>query len=153
MGGPGAVSEHLWDHSIGRPVTSEPIHIHRGWYYESQTTRHVHTPADTCTKLVRNRRDGAPAHPLRNGQAHSHTHPIAPLCSGLLGRDHRDSATNPRGRDETPGPHAPCVQRGCVNEYSHLLNGSAEACLQPPRVGDASVMLNEDMGSSGNHFR
>ena len=39
-----------------------------------------------------------------------------------------------------------------MNEYSHLLNGSAEACLQPPRVGDASVMLNEDMGSSGNHF-
>ena len=56
-------------------------------------------------------------------------------------------------RDETPGPHAPCVRRGCVNEYSYLLNGSAEACLQPPRVGDASVMLNEDMWSSGNHFR
>ena len=39
-----------------------------------------------------------------------------------------------------------------MNGYSHLLNGSVEACLQPPRVGDASVMLNEDMGSSGNHF-
>ena len=58
---------------------------------------------------------------------------------------------NSLGGDETPGPHAPCVRRGCVNEYSHLLNGSAEACLQPPRVGDASVMLNEDMESSGNH--
>ena len=62
------------------------------------------------------------------------------------------SANQSLGGDETPGPHAPCVRRGCVNEYSHLLNGSAEACLQPPRVGDASVMLNEDMGSSGNHF-
>ena len=41
---------------------------------------------------------------------------------------------------------------GGVNGYSHLLNGSAEACLQPSRVGDASMMLNEDMGSSGNHF-
>ena len=39
-----------------------------------------------------------------------------------------------------------------MNRYSHLLNSSVEACLQPPRVGDASVMLNEDMGSSGNHF-
>ena len=39
-----------------------------------------------------------------------------------------------------------------MNGYSHLLNGCVEACLQPPRVGDASVMLNEDMGSSGNHF-
>ena len=39
-----------------------------------------------------------------------------------------------------------------MNGYSHLLNGSAEACLQPPKVGDASVMLNDDMGSSGNHF-
>ena len=39
-----------------------------------------------------------------------------------------------------------------MNGYSHLLNGSAEACPQPPRVGDASVMLNEDMGSSDNHF-
>ena len=25
-----------------------------------------------------------------------------------------------RGRDEPPGPHAPCVRRGGVNEYSHL---------------------------------
>ena len=39
-----------------------------------------------------------------------------------------------------------------MNGYSHLLNGSVEASLQPPRVGDASVMLNEDMGSSDNHF-
>ena len=39
-----------------------------------------------------------------------------------------------------------------MNGYSHLLNGSVQARLQPPRVGDASVMLNEDMGSSGNHF-
>ena len=39
-----------------------------------------------------------------------------------------------------------------MNGYSHLLNGCVEACLQPPRVGDASVMLNEDMGSTGNHF-
>ena len=39
-----------------------------------------------------------------------------------------------------------------MNGYSHLLNGFAEACPQPPRVGDASVMLNKHMGSSGNHF-
>ena len=31
------------------------------------------------------------------------------------------------------------LYRGGVNGYSHLLNGSVEACLQPPRVGDASV--------------
>ena len=41
---------------------------------------------------------------------------------------------------------------GGVNGYSHLLNGSSEACLQSPRTGSASVILNEDMGSSGNHF-
>ena len=58
----------------------------------------------------------------------------------------------PRGGDEGGTAHAPCVRRGGVNGYSHLLNGSAEACLQPPKVGDASVMLNDDMGSSGNHF-
>ena len=46
----------------------------------------------------------------------------------------------------------PVRSEGGVNGYSHLLNGSAEACLQPSRVGDASMMLNEDMGSSGNHF-
>ena len=57
-----------------------------------------------------------------------------------------------RGGDEGETAHAPCVRRGGVNGYSHLLNGSVEACLQPPRAGDASVMLNEDMGSSGNHF-
>ena len=65
------------------------------------------------------------------------------------------------GGDEGETAHAPCVRRGGVNGYSHLLNGFAEACPQPPRVGDASVsdrsvslsvMLNEDMGSSGNHF-
>ena len=56
------------------------------------------------------------------------------------------------GGDEGETAHAPCVRRVCVNGYSHLLNGSAEACPQPPRVGDASVMLNEGMGSSGNHF-
>ena len=56
------------------------------------------------------------------------------------------------GGDEGETSHAPCVRRGGVNGYSHLLNGSAEACLQPSRVGDASMMLNEDMGSSGNHF-
>ena len=56
------------------------------------------------------------------------------------------------GGDEGETAHAPCVRRGGVNGYSHLLNGSAEACLQPSRVGDASMMLNEDMGSSGNHF-
>ena len=44
------------------------------------------------------------------------------------------------------------VEGGGVNGYSHLSNGCVEACLQLPRVGDASVMLNEDMGSSGNHF-
>ena len=27
---------------------------------------------------------------------------------------------SPLGRDEPPGPHAPCVRRGGVNEYSHL---------------------------------
>ena len=58
----------------------------------------------------------------------------------------------PLGRDEGETAHAPCVRRGCENGYSHLINGTAMACLQPPRVGDASVMLNEDMGSSGNHF-
>ena len=57
-----------------------------------------------------------------------------------------------RGGDEGETAHAPCVRRVCVNGYSHLLNGCVEAFLQPPRVGDASVMLNEDMGSSGNHF-
>ena len=33
-----------------------------------------------------------------------------------------------------------------------LSNGSTEACLQTPKVGNASVMLNDDMGSSGKHF-
>ena len=39
-----------------------------------------------------------------------------------------------------------------MNGYSHLLKSCVEACHQPPRVGNASAMLNEDMGSSGNHF-
>ena len=39
-----------------------------------------------------------------------------------------------------------------MNGYSHLLNGDFEACLQLPRAWDDSVMLNEGMGSSGNHF-
>ena len=60
-------------------------------------------------------------------------------------------SSGPLGGDEGETAHAPCVRRGGVNGYSHLLNGFAEACPQPPRVGDASVMLNEDMGSSGNH--
>ena len=57
-----------------------------------------------------------------------------------------------RGGDEGETAHAPCVRRGCVNGYSHLSNGSVEACLHSQRAGDASVMLNKDMGSSGNHF-
>ena len=52
-------------------------------------------------------------------------------------------------RAKPPTPRA--FGGGGVNGYSHLLNGSVEASLQPPRVGDASVMLNEDMGSSGKH--
>ena len=39
-----------------------------------------------------------------------------------------------RGGDDPRGPHAPCVRRGCVNGYSHLLNGDFEACLQIPRA-------------------
>ena len=56
------------------------------------------------------------------------------------------------GGDEGETAHAPCVRRGCVNGYSHLLNGSSEACLQSPEVGDASVMLKEGVGSTCNHF-
>ena len=39
-----------------------------------------------------------------------------------------------------------------MNGYSHLLDGSVEAFIHSQRAGDASVMLNEDMGSSVNHF-
>ena len=58
----------------------------------------------------------------------------------------------PRGVDGGETATGVLVEGGCVNGYSHLSNGCVEACLQLPRVGDASVMLNEDMGSSGNHF-
>ena len=70
--------------------------------------------------------------------------------AGLLGAPLVSLA---RGVDGGVEPRRGCSWKGgCVNGYSHLLNGCVEACLQPPRVGGASVMLNEDMGSSGNHF-
>ena len=57
------------------------------------------------------------------------------------------------GGDEGETAHAPCVQRGGVNGYSHLLNGSAEAFIHSPGLpGDASVMLNGHMRCSGNQF-
>eukprot|EP00966_Prymnesium_polylepis_P068860 1599459-Prymnesium_polylepis.1 len=43
-----------------------------------------------------------------------------------------------RGGDEPPGPHAPCVSRGCVKRCSHLLNGSPETSFHPPKAADAS---------------
>ena len=43
------------------------------------------------------------------------------------------------------------VVNGAVHIHT-LLKGSTEACLQTSKVGDASVMLNHDMGSSGKHF-
>ena len=65
-----------------------------------------------------------------------------------LDRSHHGSP----GMSTGAKPRRGCSWRGgCVNGYSHLSNGCVEACLQLPRVGDASVMLNEDMGSSGNH--
>ena len=42
-------------------------------------------------------------------------------------------------------------RRVCEQTFTPL-KGSTEACLQTSKVGDASVMLNHDMGSSGNHF-
>ena len=75
-----------------------------------------------------------------------------PAGGGVEGSGRREAIADALGGDEGETAHAPCVRRGGVNGYSHLLNGSAEACLQPSRVGDASMMLNEDMGSSGNHF-
>ena len=36
--------------------------------------------------------------------------------------------------------------------FSHPLNDSFEACLQPPKVGYASVMLKEHVGSSFDHL-
>ena len=39
-----------------------------------------------------------------------------------------------------------------MNGYSHLLNGSSEACLQRQKVGGASVVHTEGIGSSCNHF-
>ena len=49
-------------------------------------------------------------------------------------------------------------RRGCSTKGGSpargfdLLNGPVEAFIHSPRAGDASVMLHEDMGSSGNHF-
>ena len=63
-----------------------------------------------------------------------------------------ESTSGGRRRGRWAKPPTPRASGAGVNGYSHLLNGSAEACLQPPKVGDGSVMLNEGMGSSGNHF-
>ena len=59
-----------------------------------------------------------------------------------LGGDEGETANRPR----------PVRSEGGVNGYSHRLNGSSEACLQPPEVGNASVMLKEGIGSTCNHF-
>ena len=63
-----------------------------------------------------------------------------------------DLLSRPLGGDEGETAHAPCVRRGCVNGSSHLLDGSVEAFIHSPRAGDASLMLNEDMGSSYSHI-
>ena len=43
-------------------------------------------------------------------------------------------------------------EKGVQTDIHTLLKGSTEACLQTSKVGDASVMLNHDMGSSCKHF-